>query len=178
MKTIWSSLFNADLSSEVRELWWQISHQVISTNVRLHKFKLVTSNLCEICHKQEETIIHSFFQCPTNFLAHQKLNILLPHLNQIKYQDILDLRFEASNSNRYAIVVSEYLYSTWCLRNNHIFRNDRKTPDSTANLFLHRLRVRIKADFYRLERTKFLNTWRGENFPITINDNGELFIGF
>jgi hypothetical protein len=64
MKTIWSSLYSADLSSEVRELWWQISHQIINTNVRLHRFKLVESNPCEICHKAPESVIHCFFSVP------------------------------------------------------------------------------------------------------------------
>lgn len=60
MNTIWSSLHSADLSSEVRELWWQITHQVINTCVRLFRFKLISSDLCEICQNDSETITHCF----------------------------------------------------------------------------------------------------------------------
>jgi hypothetical protein len=108
----------------------------------------------------------------------QKLKILTPYLNNIDFQDILDLRFNLINFHRQAIVTGEYLYTIWSQRNNHIFRSDKKTPTSTAQIFLHRLRVRIKADFSRLEKSSFHNIWMSDSFPITINNSGNLFIGF
>jgi hypothetical protein len=180
MITIWSSLHSADLSSEVRELWWQVSHQVLNTSVRLFRFKLINSDLCEVCQNDSETTrpIHCFFQCISNSIAFQKLKIFLPSLNTLSFQDILDLRFNPPNVNRQAIVTGEYLYTMWLLRNNHIFHSNKKLPLPTTLVFLHRLRVRIKADFARLERSAFHSLWVGDSFPTTINASGNLFIGF
>jgi hypothetical protein len=178
MITIWSSLHSADLSSEVRELWWQVSHQVLNASVRLFKFKLINSDLCEVCQNDSETTIHCFFQCISNSIAFQKLKIFLPSLNTLSFQDILDLRFNPPNVNRQAIVTGEYLYTMWLLLNNHIFHSNKKLPLPTTLVFLHRLRVRIKTDFARLERSAFHSLWVGDSFPTTINASGNLFIGF
>jgi hypothetical protein len=126
MNTTWSSLHSADLSSEVRELWWQITHQVLNTSDRLFRFKLINNDLCGVCQIAPETTIHCFFQCITNSIAFNKVKILLPSINNLNFQDILDLRFTPPNVNRQAIVVGEYLYSVWAQRNNHIFHNNKK----------------------------------------------------
>jgi hypothetical protein len=52
-----------------------------------------------------------------------------------------------------------------------------KTAHNTEILFLHRLRVRIRADFERLDRGIFNGIWAGDNFPVTANQSGTLFIG-
>jgi hypothetical protein len=156
MITIWSSLHSADLSSEVRELWWQVSHQVLNTSVRLFRFKLINSDLCEVCQNDSETTIHCFFQCISNSIAFQKLKIFLPSLNTLSFQDILDLRFNPPNVNRQAIVTGEYLYTMWLLRNNHIFHSNKKLPLPTTLVFLHRLpaplrrSIKLTSSFRRL----------------------------
>ena len=46
--------------------WFQtrINHRILGTNCLLKKMKIKDTNLCSYCHKEPETLIHLFFDCP------------------------------------------------------------------------------------------------------------------
>lgn len=48
----WETVSAVDLSPNVRELWWQVTHGVVNTLYRLYIFKLVSSATCKICKKR------------------------------------------------------------------------------------------------------------------------------
>jgi hypothetical protein len=81
-----------------------------------------------------------------------------------------------SQSN--AIVLGEYLYTTWVVRNQVTFQGANPNPKNHKLLFLHRLRTRLKADFHRLPEEKFREKWFKGDLPITISQNKTLYIGF
>jgi hypothetical protein len=93
------------------------------SNARLAKQKICPTDECPICLNNAETILHCFFQCDANARALKKLTTLEPTLRTTTYQNILDLKITSNQTNRTAIVISEFLYSVWNLRNSHIFQD-------------------------------------------------------
>lgn len=178
VRSIWETMGTVDLTPNVRELWWQVSHDVIYTIHKLSAFKLTSDPRCRICKGPIENTIHCLFDCPTNKIALMHLKTLVPELEGKLYHQILDLKFDPPYQDRQAVVVGEYILAAWARRNLHLYEGIEKTPKSTAQAFLHRLRSRIKADHLRLENKKFNQYWRGNNFPVTVNDKGKLYIGF
>ena len=48
----------------IRNFQYKFLHQIIPTNIFLHKIHLQDTKLCSFCKNQDETIGHLFFDCP------------------------------------------------------------------------------------------------------------------
>ena len=65
----WKFFFNlpflVTLDCKLREFQWKLSHNIIFTNVTLHRMRppRVQSSLCSSCHQSDETLIHLFVNC-------------------------------------------------------------------------------------------------------------------
>ena len=71
-----------------------------------------------------------------------------------------------------ARLFSEVLYSIWIKRNTVVFERAKCGPRDIKFLFLYRLRVRIKADFLRLDDVQFQEAWSG----VAAEVNGQLVV--
>ena len=56
------SLHNVRLSDGVRSAWYTVVHDVIPTNVRLHKIRLMDTDNCTQCERQDTTL-HRLTEC-------------------------------------------------------------------------------------------------------------------
>jgi phage FluMu protein Com len=180
MRPIWWKITNYDLSPEVRDFWWQVTHGVINTKSRLSRFKITQDDKCPRCELYQETTEHCLFTCKSNELALKALYAFFPNLKKNTTQNLLDLttHYGTNIPHQNAIVLGEYLYTTWVVRNQVVFQGVCPNPKNHKSLFLHRLRVRLKADFFRLPETKFLDRWANGDLPITTNQSKILYIGF
>ena len=56
----------ATLDSKTREFKYKLLRRIIYTNKILHKMGLVTSPMCSLCGKTEESLEHLFISCDTS----------------------------------------------------------------------------------------------------------------
>jgi hypothetical protein len=135
---------------------WQLSHCILATNSMLYHRHIRTDKSCPMCKAAEEDYFHRFFACSINSQALATLANLHPNIRFINKQDIFDLNFKGHAA---VILVTEYMYSCWSERNTVVFGRGRHTPRSLDRLFVKRLRLRIKADYTRLNKQVFEKIW-------------------
>ena len=51
------------LDTKLREFQYKILNMIISTNKKLHQFKLADSPLCAFCNAEEESLEHLLYFC-------------------------------------------------------------------------------------------------------------------
>jgi len=56
--------YNASIDTTIQSFQYKLINIIIHTNKFLHKCKLVSSSLCDLCSYNEETITHIFWECP------------------------------------------------------------------------------------------------------------------
>jgi len=61
-KQVWKNLHTARLAEETKSLWYTVVHVIVPTNERLHAIRLVESDLCRHCDRQD-TLIHRLTVC-------------------------------------------------------------------------------------------------------------------
>jgi hypothetical protein len=61
---IWKVIWSLRVPNLVKVFMWRACHNLLPTNLYLFKQKVVDSNLCPCCEK-EETIIHALWKCPS-----------------------------------------------------------------------------------------------------------------
>ena len=65
----WSEIFllpfKVTLESKIQAFQWKLTHNLIYTNIRLHKMNppRSRSSLCSFCEQAEETVMHLFVEC-------------------------------------------------------------------------------------------------------------------
>jgi hypothetical protein len=102
-------------------------------------FSLVWKNdKCPRCDLSQETTEHCLFTCPTNKLALSALYALIPTIEGNTTQNNLDLISPKGTNipHQNAIVLGEYIYTTWIVRNQVIFKGLVPTP-KTINFFFY-----------------------------------------
>ena len=68
-KNTWTDIFNTCLFTLKDNYlsWFQmkIIYRILGTKQYLHKIKFIASPTCNLCHKNPQTLIHLFYECPT-----------------------------------------------------------------------------------------------------------------
>jgi hypothetical protein len=59
---VWGNLHNVRIFYGARSAWYMVIHEIIPTNVRLHKIRLVDTENCTRCGTQD-TMLHCFTEC-------------------------------------------------------------------------------------------------------------------
>jgi hypothetical protein len=166
---------------------WVLSSVVINSRVALlntkavlHQRSVTNNSICVNCDKFVETLHHALLTCPTLKPALDFVHIIIPDLKNLSPQSILDLEPWNPRNPQHAqivIIISEFLQNSWLTRNKATFENSPRCPTSTKQLFLHRLRSRIKADHHRLPNDSFQSLWLGNRLNVTVS-NGRVHTGF
>ena len=60
---LWDSVYGGIKDNHDADLDFKIMHNILFTNQKLYKCKLISSPLCTFCHKEVETIEHLFINC-------------------------------------------------------------------------------------------------------------------
>lgn len=127
-----------------------------------------------------ETTEHLFFDCavikPVWQLVAACILRASGHLVPLNKEACLHLNFPPHLKSRHceqaARLFSEAIYATWIKRNDAVFGKKSATSHDIVAMFLYRLRVRLKADFQRLEETTFRAQWGG----LAAISNGQLVL--
>ena len=67
-------------------------------------------------------------------------------------------------------IIKNIVYSVWMFRNKSTFYNGREDASALIKYALHSIKGRVKLDFHRLPREKFVRTWVDPGFCIIRND--------
>jgi len=59
---VWQNLHSVWTSEKIKEVWYMVIHDVISTNDRLAKIRLRASNLCTVCGRTD-TLQNRLTEC-------------------------------------------------------------------------------------------------------------------
>jgi len=59
---VWENLHNVRLSDGARSAWYMVIHDIIPTNARLHRIRLMHTNNCTQCERQD-TMLHRLKGC-------------------------------------------------------------------------------------------------------------------
>ncbi|CAC5423461.1 unnamed protein product [Mytilus coruscus] len=94
---IWKYVYEFWKPSKMIELDYKIMHNCVFTNVKLKKIGLSDSELCDVCHKENEDIMHVFINCDELEDFHDYLSALLCKI------------FENCDSDKISLVQSEML---------------------------------------------------------------------
>ena len=87
---------------------------------------------------------------------------------EITAKNILFNIFQKSNVTDYNIIfiilLAEARWSIWLCRNKHRFKEATVNYNYIKNVFVHNIRLRIKADFKRLPLVRFERLWANTSF--------------
>lgn len=59
---VWDHLHNLKLSDGARSAWYMVIHDIIPTNARLHRIRLMDTDNCTQCRRQD-TMLHRLTEC-------------------------------------------------------------------------------------------------------------------
>jgi hypothetical protein len=61
-KHVWNNLHSTPVGNTDKIQWYRVMHDIISTNVRLHRIRLVNTEGCTICG-QRDSLEHRLIEC-------------------------------------------------------------------------------------------------------------------
>jgi len=62
-KKIYSLPFTVTVETKIRECQYKILNDIVYTNDKLFRFKMIESPLCSFCQKEDESLEHLLFHC-------------------------------------------------------------------------------------------------------------------
>jgi hypothetical protein len=62
---IWKVIWTLRVPNPLKVFMWRACHNLLPTKLNLFKQKVVDSNFCPCCEREEETIIHALWECPS-----------------------------------------------------------------------------------------------------------------
>ena len=105
-KNIFQTPYMCTVSSKLRNFQYKYLMRIVATNKMLIKFKLVSSNLCDFCSMEIETVNHLFWTCinAQTFWLHNK-NEYFNNRNININLDLLKITFGLQTQCRYTSVI-------------------------------------------------------------------------
>jgi hypothetical protein len=79
---VWGSLHNVILPDEARSAWYTVIHDIILTNGRMHRIRLMNTENCIQCGRQD-TILHRLTECGVR----QEICEWTPHMDSSDTKD-------------------------------------------------------------------------------------------
>ena len=61
---VWNLIWSIPCPQKIKLFLWRACHNAIAVRENLYKRRLVDSPLCQICHKETETVEHALLLCP------------------------------------------------------------------------------------------------------------------
>jgi hypothetical protein len=168
---------SAFLCPNLRELNWKIIHQILPLNSLLYRYHVLYKRktyLCCFCKNLPDTLNHLFINCTyiRSFLLHvQNILKIVSQNIPVNAESILFLQFSPPTfSAFFHLVLSVYKHTIYYFRNILYYEKKFHTPQDFIAFFNAYLKTRMKADFFRLNKTHFTGFWPPELFKIE-NEN-------
>ena len=179
---VWQSIDSSFLDSFIRDTSWRIAHHVLPIGEQLY-FKGISNRLkCYFCHDRE-MFEHLFCTCPLVQYLIQWIEQLIADILGHNYAitskamvfcDIIPTGFSSCDKLvLYLTCLAKHVI--WSERNYAKFENKDVTGMGLINIFLAHLRLRILADFQRLNNKDFQSIWCKSNRICHIENKKVIF---
>ena len=143
VKDVYELPFRVTIESKMRSFQYKLIHNIIPTNLSLHRMKIKESPFCDHCNGQNETLLHRFCECPKvksfwedviKWWNIRRSDNLKPNSCEILYgYKPENTKFHAFN--HYLLIAKYHLY---------LARNQSETP--SMKVFLALLESKIKCE--------------------------------
>ena len=143
VKDVYELPFRVTIESKMRSFQYKLIHNIIRTNLSLHRMKIKESPFCDHCNGQNETLLHRFCECPKaksfwedviKWWNIRRSDNLKPNSCEILYgYKPENTKFHAFNY--YLLIAKYHLY---------LARNQSETP--SMKVFLALLESKIKCE--------------------------------
>ena len=169
---IWHCLQDKFIDPFSRDIAWRCAHEILPVQKLLYKYKISKIQNCILCNHLLESTEHLFFSCP---LVSNIYDLMYDWIRAIAYVPGHDIPITSNLILRYMIpsnislnkyqkslilyLLCECKYCIWNCRNLKKFENRRVNSNYIIMFMLHRLKVRIHADFKRMPFEIFQQYW-------------------
>jgi hypothetical protein len=69
---MWKSIWNLNVPPVLKNFLWKVCHNVLPTKVNLFSKKIVQDPLCPCCSREEESLFHILWNCPSSMAFWQE----------------------------------------------------------------------------------------------------------
>ena len=160
----WAKVRDPLCDNRLNDLFWLITLRAVKVRDSLHKWGYIRSDRCAVCSKKE-TIDHCFLHCPrvkrvwTHFRP--LLSAVLSDRFLVNLLTIFFFCFHSDERRNFIarFIIKNVAYSIWSFRNKSTFHDGREEASALIKYASHSIKGRVKLDFHRLPREKFLRTW-------------------
>ena len=154
------------VSPRARDLEWRILHQVVPVNAYLFRIHAMNNALCPLC-RWPETVHHRFFSCtyvkPLWILVEKWMSAAEAEPVTVSAEAAIFLQYPALKDQfhmrRLQILGGELKLAVWLQRNRKKYDKARIAAKDIHRLFVYFVRVRVRADFLRLDEDSFRRLW-------------------
>ena len=177
----WAKVRDSFCDNRLNDLFWLITLRGVKVRDSLYNWGYIPSYKCAMCNRRETTD-HCFLNCPRvkRVWAHFRpvLSALLGFDFLVNVCTVFFFCFscDAKKFRIASFVIKSVTYAIWTFRNKSTFHNGREEASALIKYALHSINGRVKLDFHRLSREKFLRVWGEPSFCFVSNDT--LFFSF
>ena len=110
--------------TKYRSFQYRLLQRGLVTNIQLHRWKLIPSNMCTFCKIEEETILHLFYYCPEvqtfwKEIMHWVQERFSPKTIDISPRAVITSQICNLNVvNFISICAKQYIYRQRCMKDN------------------------------------------------------------
>ena len=171
----WAKVRDSLCDNRVNDLFWLITLRGIKVRDALYRWGYIRSSQCAVCGRRE-TIDHCFLNCPRAKRVWAHFRPLLSAVTGSRFLvNLLTIFFFAFQCDPKKSLIARFIiknivYSVWMFRNKSTFYNGREDASALIKYALHSIKGRVKLDFHRLPREKFVRTWVDPGFCIIRNN--------
>lgn len=155
---------------------WLITFRASKVRDSLKNWGYIASDRCAVCNRKE-SIDHCFLNCVRSRSVWEHFAPLLSRLIGASFPiNVLTVFFfrwtsDDRKSNRIAyFLIKTILHAIWRFRNKAVFHNGTETHRAVVKYVLQDFKGRIKLDYFRLSRERFLDIW-GLPFIVSLRDD-------
>ena len=155
---------------------WLITFRASKVRDSLKNWGYIASDRCAVCDRKE-SIDHCFLNCGRSRSVWEHFAPLLSRLIRASFPiNVLTVFFfrwtsDDRKSNRIAyFLIKTILHAIWRFRNKAVFHNGTETHRAVVKYVLQDFKGRIKLDYFRLSRERFLDIW-GLPFIVSLRDD-------
>ena len=178
----WSNVRESLTENFKNDLLWLITLKAVKVRDSLRSWGYIASDRCACCSRKE-TIDHCFLNCARAKAVWAHFVPLLSGLISSRFSPncsfVFFFKFSSPSRKGFRIalyVIKTVLYAIWKFRNRSTFHNGSESSGAIIKYVKQNLKSRIKVDFFRLSRDKFVEIWAHD--ALLSVDGGSLLFAF
>lgn len=175
---IWQNVFDKVLENKYVAFQWKLSHSVLYTGEILKKWGIGRGR-CSLCNANVETDVHLLWDCPKIYAVLSWVSNIVRSLggsrvyfsSNLFIYGICNIQLAKATFQRlwYVFCVSKFFI--WKARCTFVHEKKYPSEEKLIRSIICDIKIRIRADYNRLEWSKFEKLWVvGKSFVCIVNN--------